>query len=61
MHVNVAFSTLLIIPKMLAPYGLNLQSYKFFMDHVQEKILNINSKTNIYIYIYIQTYTHQTL
>jgi len=30
MHVNVAFSTLLITPKMLAPCGLNLHFYIFF-------------------------------
>ncbi len=29
MHINVAFSTKLIVPKNLAPCGLNLQFYIF--------------------------------
>jgi hypothetical protein len=30
---------------MLAPSGLNLHFYIFFMDHVQKQIININNKT----------------
>jgi hypothetical protein len=57
MHINVAFSTKLIVPKNLAPCGLNLQFYIFFMDHVQKRIININTNTKQIWTIVLSTHT----
>jgi len=46
---------------MLAPRGLNLYIYIFFMDHVEKKIININNKAKNYLDdVFIHMYTHQT-
>jgi hypothetical protein len=57
MHVNVAFSTYLITPKMLAPCGLNFHFYIFFHGPCVEKIVNINTKTKKKLKNFLSTCT----
>jgi hypothetical protein len=50
---------------MLAPCGLNLYFYIFFMDHVVKKIININNRTkenldNFLIHMYTIKHHNKT-
>jgi len=53
MHVNVAFFTYLITPKMLAFYGFNFYFYIFFMDMGKKnKNISITRCENYFVIVF---------